>query len=132
MNEPLKFGVLWSANEATNYRLSEATHQIMRRHAQCFSNFHERIHRRRLPTAFDATDKNCRKPRLFSQLFLTEFNLLPFQSNGFTQEATMLRVSRHGQLRDRKRPKSAMSLTTDYACDHLLDILKETQFRRRI
>lgn len=132
MKESKRLGISGFITDEKNERPSEAAHQIMRRYAQCFGNFHERIHRGRFLAAFNPADKNRRKTGFFSQFFLTELGSLSFVPNGFTQDAAVMRVGRHGQLKDNKRPKSAMSLTTDYACEDLVDILKETKFRRRI
>jgi hypothetical protein len=96
-------------------RFSKTACQIMCRNPQRSGNFYERIHRWRFFPPLNATDKDGGKTGFFSQLFLTKLGPLSFGANGFTQEAAV-RVDRHGRLRDSKREKSAMSLTTDYTC----------------
>lgn len=110
-------------------RSSKATCQIMYRNLQRLRNFYKGIHRRRFFSTFDTADENRRKPGLFSQLFLTNLGSFPFGANGFTQETAMLRVDRHGRLRDRKLAKSAMSLTTDFSCARFDVGVKDIQFR---
>jgi hypothetical protein len=124
-----KAAAIKSQMRANVGRVSKPACQIMRRNPQCLGNFYEGIHRGRFFSTFDATDENRRKPGLFSQLFLTELGSLSFGANGFTQKTAVLRVDRHGRLGDRKRAKSAMSLTTDLSCARFGVGVKDIKFR---
>lgn len=75
-------------------------------------DFHERIHRRRFLSTFNTADEDGRKVCFFSQLFLGEIGAFTFGANGFTQKTAVWLVGRHDGLKDGKRGKSTMSLTT--------------------
>jgi hypothetical protein len=95
---------------------SKFLYQIPHICRQCFGNLNERIHRRRFFSAFDPTDKDCRKIGFFGQLFLGKTGLLATGANGFPQQTAMWLAGQHDRIGNGKRSKAAMSLTTNCAC----------------
>jgi hypothetical protein len=91
---------------------SEALQQIMRGNVQCLGYFHQRIHRRRFFAAFNPADENGRKTRFFGQPFLGEIGTFTFGTNGFAQQTAVMLAGQHVSLKNGKRVKAAMSLTT--------------------
>jgi hypothetical protein len=96
------------------WRLKVA-HQVVCFCAQSRGDFDQGIHGRGFFASFNAADKNCRKPRLFSQFLLAESRFSPSRPNGVSKETAMF-AGRHGHLGDRKESQPAMSLTTSFTC----------------
>src|ERR1700733_4219574 len=86
---------------------SKVAHQVLCFCAQSSGNFNQGIHGRGFFTSFNPADKNCRKPRLFSQLFLAESRFSPSRPDGFSKETAMF-AGRHGHSGDRKESEPAM------------------------
>jgi len=99
-----------------NGRLSEFFYQVAHPRTQRSGNFHKRIHRGRFFPALDTANKNRGKIGFFGQLFLRETGFLPFDTNCFPQKAAVLLAGRHESLKDAKRRKISMSLTTTFTC----------------